>query len=103
MIGREAYHNPYILADADRRFFGQQGHPRTRKEVLEQFIDYVARGIANGTPLKHMARHTFGLFHGQPGARLYRRYLSENMHETDANTRVLKEAASLIDQSKALD
>lgn len=100
MIGREAYHNPYILADADHRIFGQQGRSRTRKEVFDQFVDYVAKEIANGTPLKHMARHSFGLFHGQPGARLYRRYLSEQMHQTDAGIQILKEAASLLEDYK---
>ncbi len=96
MIGREAYHNPYILAEADQRIFNQPHQTLSRKEILRRFIEYADMEIAEGTQLKHMAKHTFGLFHGQPGARSYRRFLSEQIHKTTADTQVLHEASALI-------
>lgn len=96
MIGREAYHNPYILSDADRTIFGDRHDIPSRHQVLETFMDYVAQEVSKGTQLKHMAKHTFGLFHGQPGARLYRRYLSENIHSGDADIDILKRALALV-------
>lgn len=101
MIGREAYHNPYILADADRIIFGDD-RPTipSRHQVLEAFMDYVAQEVSRGTQLKHMAKHTFGLFHGQPGARHYRRFLSENIHRGDADVAILKAALKQVPEGQ---
>lgn len=96
MIGREAYHNPYVLARVDQQIFGQSAKAPTRHEILEQFIQYTEKQVASGTQLRHMAKHTFGLFHGQPGARLFRRFLSENIHKESADADILRSAASLI-------
>jgi len=76
MIGREAYRNPYLLAEADRRFFGALVPAPTRAEVLARYEDYMRREQAAGTPVHHMARHLAGLFLGQPGARQWRRGLA---------------------------
>ena len=80
MIGREAYQNPWILADADRLLFDDPRPPPTRREVIEGFLPYVSRRLDEGVPLNAMTRHILGLFHGQPGARAWRRSMSENVH-----------------------
>ena len=89
MIGREAYHNPWILAEADRLIFGDARRAPTRNEVLDAFLPYVERELARGTPLSAMSRHILGLFQGQPGARAWRRHLSEQAHRPGAGTEVL--------------
>jgi tRNA-dihydrouridine synthase A len=80
MVGREAYHNPWWLAEWDRRFFGATGEPpRSRDEVEEQMVDYMARQAAeHGTPWHSIARHMLGLRHGQPGARRWRQVWSDH-------------------------
>ncbi|WP_269752100.1 tRNA dihydrouridine(20/20a) synthase DusA [Thiocapsa bogorovii] len=89
MIGREAYHNPWILAEADRTIFGDARRAPTRNEILDAFLPYVERELAGGTPLSAMSRHILGLFQGQPGARAWRRHLSEQAHRPGAGVEVL--------------
>jgi tRNA-dihydrouridine synthase A len=80
MVGREAYHNPWWLAEWDSRFFGEGGEPgRTRESVEEQLVAYMAReAAAHGTPWHSIARHMLGLRHGQPGARRWRQVWSDH-------------------------
>nr|VFK29941.1 MAG: tRNA-U16,U17-dihydrouridine synthase [Candidatus Kentron sp. MB]VFK31930.1 MAG: tRNA-U16,U17-dihydrouridine synthase [Candidatus Kentron sp. MB]VFK76179.1 MAG: tRNA-U16,U17-dihydrouridine synthase [Candidatus Kentron sp. MB] len=92
MIGRAAYHEPYLLAQADEFIFGDPRPPLSRYEVVERFIPYLEREMANGVPIGRMTRHILGLFTGQPRARAWRRYLSERIHESDAGVRVLRDA-----------
>lgn len=89
MIGREAYHNPWILTEADRLIFGDDRRTPTRNTVLDAFLHYVERELAGGTPLSAMSRHILGLFQGQPGARAWRRHLSEQAHRPGAGVEVL--------------
>lgn len=77
MIGRAAYHTPYLLAEADRRLFGDKHDIPDRHAILDAFLPYVAAELARGTRLHAMTRHILGLFHGQPGGRLWRRHLGE--------------------------
>lgn len=79
MIGREAYHNPWILAQADAQIFGTEQPPRSREEVLEEFLPYMHAELARGTPLRSMTRHMLGLYQGVAGARHWRRTLSEGV------------------------
>lgn len=79
MIGREAYHNPWMLAEADRRIFGSDAPLKSREEVLEEYLPYMQRELARGTPLRSMTRHMLGLYQGLPGARRWRRTLSEGV------------------------
>jgi tRNA-dihydrouridine synthase A len=78
MIGREAYQNPYFLADVDSRFFGDLAVKPTRQDILERFYPYIGDAVSGGVPLKSITRHILGLFNGQKGARAWRRFLSEN-------------------------
>lgn len=96
MIGREAYHNPWILADADRLIFGQPESPLTRYQVVDALIPYVEHELAKGTPINRMTRHILGLFQGQPGARKWRRVLSEGSHLAGADSRLLSHAAEQV-------
>ncbi len=77
MVGREAYHNPWLLAEADRRLFGDDHPVPSRAEVIAGLMPFVRQEVAAGVPLQHIARHVLGLFHGQPGARGWRRTLSD--------------------------
>lgn len=94
MLGRAAYQNPYVLAEADRRFFGRKGEIASRHEILERFEPYVAEQLAQGEKLHRMTKHVLGLFKGQPGARAYRRILSEEGGHEDAGLGVLRRAAA---------
>ncbi|WP_372636400.1 tRNA dihydrouridine(20/20a) synthase DusA [Alcanivorax jadensis] len=96
MIGREAYQNPYFLADADRIVFADDHPVPSRREVAEQFLPYVERRFALGHAPKHSLRHILNLFQGEPGARRFRRHLSENMHKPDTTPQVLMDALAQL-------
>ena len=86
MIGRAAYHTPYLLADIEREIFNNDNVP-SRQDVIEQLIPYVKEELKKGTRLNQIMRHTLGLFHGQTGASYWKRYLSENMCVRDADVK----------------
>lgn len=92
MVGRAAYHNPYLLAQVDQELFAEQAFEHNRDEVLEQYIDYCRSQLQQGARLNHMTRHIMGLYLGQSGARRFRRYISENATQTGADERVLMAA-----------
>lgn len=89
MLGREAYTNPYMLSQVDRIIYGDEGPIKTREKIAEEFIEYVDNEVANGVKLNSMTRHILGLFHGMPGARQFRRHISENAHKPAADVDVL--------------
>jgi len=96
MIGRECYDNPYFLADADKLLFQSVQPAPSRLDVLSQYIDYVDNEMRLGTKFTLMSRHILGLFQGVPGAKAWRRYISENAHKSGANSEVLIQAAKYI-------
>lgn len=96
MMGRTAYNEPYVLAEVDTRLFGAAEPVLSRHQVLERFLPYMERQLSEGWRLNAMARHIIGLFHGAPGARAFRRYLSENMHKDGAGVEVIQAAARLV-------
>jgi tRNA-dihydrouridine synthase A len=97
MIGRAAYQDPYMLAEADRLIFGEaDAAPKSRHEILADLMPYIRRQREAGTPLHHITRHILGLFNGRPGARKWRRYLSENAYRADAGAEVVEQAAALV-------
>ena len=76
MVGREAYHNPWLMADWDSRFWGAPTDPATDREAVEAaMVAYMAR---TGVPWGHVARHMLGLRNGLPGARRWRQIWSDH-------------------------
>ncbi|WP_370525796.1 tRNA dihydrouridine(20/20a) synthase DusA [Methylococcus sp. BF19-07] len=97
MIGRAAYHNPYLLAEADRRLFGQGDlGPRTREEIIEDFLPYVQDELAKGSRLHALTRHILGLYHATPGGKRWRRHISEGASRRDAAETLLLDAANAL-------
>jgi tRNA-dihydrouridine synthase A len=94
MMGRTAYQSPAILADVDARFFG--GERRDIGQAIEAYLDYVAREVARGTPLNAMTKHMLGLFNGRPGARQFRRHLSETATRPGAGLQTLRDALAHV-------
>lgn len=92
MMGREAYSNPYILADVDQQFYESGQLAVSRERVLEQYIAYTESQLAKGVRLNSMSRHVVGLFHGEPRSRLWRRHISKNAHKPGSGAEVLREA-----------
>lgn len=92
MIGRAAYHTPAdILLDADRVIYGSD-HAITRIDAVSMMEPYISQHIALGGRLHQVTKHMLGLFAGLPGARIWRRHLSENAHRADANFNVIEDA-----------
>jgi len=77
MVGREAYHNPYLMASWDARYYGASEAPRSRTEVVEALLPYIDNMLAEGHKVRNIARHILGLFQGVAGARNWRRMLSD--------------------------
>lgn len=96
MLGREAYQNPFILNEVDKRFFGNSLSNRTRLECLMNFMPYMEKELATGTPLHHMTRHILGLFKGQTGGKQFRRHLSENSFRKKADISVVHDALTFV-------
>lgn len=94
MLGRAAYQTPALLADVDARFFGTT--PRSLDHAVEAYLSYVSEELSLGVPLNAMTKHMLGLFHGRPGARLFRRHLSENATRPGANLQILRDALSYL-------
>jgi tRNA-dihydrouridine synthase A len=93
MLGREAYRNPYLLADLDEYFYGASQAPLTRAGVLERYIPYVEAQLAQGVPLTRIATHLMGLFQGMVGARAWRRHLGEEIRRPGAGVDVIARVA----------
>ncbi|MEN9631525.1 MAG: hypothetical protein RJA10_4753 [Pseudomonadota bacterium] len=92
MVGREAYHNPWLMAEWDARFLGAPGPEPGRLAVERQMVDYLQRQQDAGTPWSHGARHMLGLWHGQPGARHWRRVWSDHRLKGNAPAAVHAQA-----------
>ena len=98
MLGREIYANPYLLAGVDRALFDGSAPTPGRSEVMAQFMDYCELELAKGTRLNQMTRHILGLYQGLPGARRFRRVISENAHKPGAGIEVLQQALRQLEQ-----
>jgi len=98
MMGRAAYHLPWTLSDVDAEIYGAPRERRTRSDVMRAFMQYIEAELERGTRLHQMTRHILGLYHGQPGARAFRRHLSENACREGADITVLQEAISHVKQ-----
>jgi len=98
MVGREAYDNPYFISDIDEIIFNDPADELSRFEVLGKYKIYMQSELDNGVPLKILAQHIFGLFTGLPGARAWRRYLSEHIYAKDAGLEVINEAVESVSE-----
>jgi tRNA-dihydrouridine synthase A len=93
MIGREAYRNPWFLAELEQKLCGTHSLLQSdRQQVVRKMLPYIEQRLANGTELKHITRHMLGVFAGQPGARRWRRHLSEHAHRPGAGIEVVEQA-----------
>ncbi len=101
MIGRAAYHDPArILLTADRDLYGVETELKSAHQVVEAFLPYVEKQLALGVRLNAMTRHILGLFTGRPGARIWRRVLSEEAHQPGAGADVIRKALSFVPEGQ---
>lgn len=96
MLGREAYQNPYILAEVDQAFYGSSDPIIGRKQAALNMIPYIEQQLDKGVPLNHIVRHMLGLFHAQRGGKQFRRFISENAHKPGASIEVLLNALERV-------
>jgi len=97
MMGREVYHNPFIMNEVDKRLYSDKtARNSSELEILNQYMDYMQKQLNQGLLLKHMSRHLLGLFTGKPGAKAWRRHISENAYKKGAGIEVIQQAANYI-------
>ena len=102
MLGREVYHNPSVLAEVDQRYYaaasehGESPAVIDKAAIVRSLYPYIEQQLSKGATLHHISRHTLGLFNGQPGARLYRRHLSEQAPKRTSGVEVLEQALALM-------
>jgi tRNA-dihydrouridine synthase A len=96
MLGREAYQNPWMLAQVDAVLFGMDNTASSRDDVIDALLPYAQRQIDRGAQLNHITRHVLGLYQGVPGARKFRRHLSENAYKKGAGPEVLAQARAMV-------
>ena len=97
MVGRAAYHQPWHLADVDRRFYNSNNPGNSRAEVIAGFMPYWEQLCADGVPLSHVSRHIIGLYHGCVGSRQFRRRLSESCQHGSTDINLIKQALSEVE------
>ena len=102
MMGRAIYNDPYLLAEVDSLLFDDQYLVPTRHQVIENMLPYIGKRMSEGRPLKSITRHMLGVFQGQPGARAWRRHISENAHQKGAGLEVLTDALALVPEASTL-
>jgi tRNA-dihydrouridine synthase A len=97
MLGREAYQNPYLLANVDQALFGSSAARVSRAEALRAMRTYIERHLAEGGAMHHITRHVLGLGQGFPGARRFRQLLSVDVHKTPDPLALLDQAIDLLE------
>ncbi|WP_313407128.1 tRNA dihydrouridine(20/20a) synthase DusA [Stutzerimonas kunmingensis] len=97
MLGREAYHNPYLLARVDRELFGSEAPVISRAQALRNMRPYIERHLSDGGAMHHITRHVLGLGQGFPGARRFRQLLSVDIHKTSNPLALLDQAVALLE------
>ncbi len=99
MVGREAYHNPYLLSEIDALLFADASPVLSRHEAVRRMVPYIDQQLAAGQRLSYITRHMLGIFHARPGGKQFRRYLSENAHKPDANSDTLLRALERVPEN----
>jgi len=101
MLGRAAYHDPWLLSQVDPRVYGDTAPVASRAQAVERMIGYAARQRAAGVPLRAIVRHMLGLYHGRPGARVWRRTLSDSALLSGADEGLLRRALEAVEAAAA--
>lgn len=96
MLGREAYQNPWMLAQVDEALFRMDSPLKSRDDVIAALLPFAEQHLALGGQLNHVTRHILGLYQGVPGAKKFRRHLSENAYKKEAGISILAEAHALV-------
>jgi tRNA-dihydrouridine synthase A len=91
MLGRAAYPTPWLLAELQKDWFDTCG-VSSREAAVEIMSQYLSDQVELGVPVKNISRHLLGLFQGLPGARRWRRYISEHAHLDNSNVQLLRDA-----------
>lgn len=99
MLGREAYQNPWMLAEVDSQLYGMDKPAASRDDVIAALLPYVEQQLTAGAHLNHITRHILGLYQGVPGARKFRRHLSENAYKKTAGPEVLTAAWKQVQET----
>lgn len=100
MLGRSAYHTPYLLSSVDRNFFADTRPVKTRAQIIEELLPYIEQQLHLGHTLHTVTRHILGLYQGLPGARQFRRILSEKAPRAGADISVLTEALARVERHR---
>ena len=96
MLGRSAYEQPFLLADVDHLYYQESASTLSRDQVVEHMLPYIESHLTNGGKLIQVTRHMLGLFHGLPGGRMRRRYLSQNAFKKSADVYVVRQAHQMV-------
>ena len=99
MIGRAIYQNPYFLADIEKEIFNVNSNP-TREDVAKELLKYLEKEVKLGTKVNHIMRHAVGLYHGQPGSKNWKRYLSDNMMARDSDFQKAKHIMTIAQNNE---
>ena len=99
MIGRAIYQNPYFLSEIEKEIFNTNKIP-TREDVVKEILKYLEEEVKAGTKVNHIMRHTVGLYHGQPGSKEWKRYLSDNMMARDSDFQKAKHIMTIIQNNE---
>lgn len=103
MMGREIYHNPYLMSEVDGKVYGIDSPQIKRSEVLSEMAEYITQHEADEGRAWHVLRHMMGLYQGLPGAKIWRRYLSENAVKTDRTGQDLIHDATAFFRERGID
>ena len=99
MIGRAIYQNPYFLSEIEKEIFSNNTVP-SREHIAREILKYLEEEVKVGTKVNHVMRHTVGLYHGQPGSKDWKRYLSDNMMARDSDFQKAKHIMTIVQNNE---
>ena len=99
MIGRAIYQNPYFLSEIEKEIFNTNKIP-SREDIAKEILKYLEEEVKVGTKVNHVMRHTVGLYHGQPGSKDWKRYLSDNMMARDSDFQKAKHIMTIVQNNE---
>ncbi len=99
MIGRAIYQNPYFLSEIEKEIFSNNTVP-SREDIAKEILKYLEEEVKIGTKVNHVMRHTVGLYHGQPGSKDWKRYLSDNMMARDSDFQKAKHIMTIVQNNE---